>query len=97
MPSQPPEECANCGAPIPRHAKACPECGADERTGWRENEATRYDGLDLPDSAFDDDETATASSRRRGRPNPRVNGLPWYWWLVGLALVLALILGALPL
>lgn len=48
----PPEECANCGAEIPRHAKACPECGADERTGWRDESV--YDGLDLPDAAFGD-------------------------------------------
>lgn len=45
--SRPPEECANCGAPIPPKAHACPSCGADERTGWRD--ASVYDGLDLPD------------------------------------------------
>jgi hypothetical protein len=42
-----PDNCANCGAEIPRHARACPECGADETTGWREQSI--YDGLDLPD------------------------------------------------
>ena len=47
-----PAECANCGAAIPRRARACPECGADERTGWRENDATRYDGLDLGSVGF---------------------------------------------
>jgi hypothetical protein len=73
----PPDECANCGAPVPRHAKACPACGADERTGWRETSI--YDGLDLPG----DDET-----EKRG---PKaVNGLAWYWWI---AVVLALLLG----
>jgi predicted nucleic acid-binding Zn ribbon protein len=46
--SQPaPTECAICGAEIPRNAHACPECGADEQTGWREQ--SLYDGLDLPD------------------------------------------------
>ena len=74
-----PRECANCGTEIPPGAKACPECGADERTGWRETSV--YDGMDLPDSAFDD-ETAN-----RPTPKPRVNGLPWYWWLVALALL----------
>ena len=29
MPPLPPEECAQCGATIPRHARACPECGAE--------------------------------------------------------------------
>jgi hypothetical protein len=62
----PPEECANCGAAIPRKARACPHCGADERTGWRETSV--YDGLNLPDSAYDD-----------GPRPPRRQGLAWYW------------------
>ena len=41
-----PDHCAICGAEIPHAARACPECGADERTGWREQ--SLYDGLDLP-------------------------------------------------
>lgn len=84
----PPTECANCGTAIPRKAKACPECGADERTGWRENEDTRYDGLDLPESAYTDDSTPEAPSRRAGRDGP-----PWYWIAVGLILAALLILG----
>ncbi|MFH1023540.1 MAG: hypothetical protein V1809_09135 [Planctomycetota bacterium] len=35
-------------AAVPERAKACPECGADEKTGWSPD--TLYDGLDLPDS-----------------------------------------------
>jgi hypothetical protein len=34
---------------------ACPECGADENTGWNE-EASRLDGLGLPDDEFDHDQ-----------------------------------------
>lgn len=85
----PPEECANCGAAIPRHAKSCPNCGADERTGWRENEHTRYDGLDLPAPAFDDE--GAAAPGRRSPDSRRVNGIPWYWWCVGVALLLLLV------
>jgi hypothetical protein len=70
---QPPEACANCGAEIPRQAKACPECGADERTGWRD--ASPYDGVDWPESDADQ------PTRRE------VNGLAWYWWVVGVALL----------
>lgn len=87
----PPDECANCGAAIPRTARACPECGADERTGWRENDDTRYDGLDLPDSAFADD-SAPQPARR-----PLRRGIPWYWYVVGILLLASLILGALGL
>ena len=82
MSRPPPAECAQCGAPIPRHAKACPECGADERTGWRE--ADPADGLDLPASAYDGD----SGTRPAGRPAPhRVNGLAWYWFVLAAALI----------
>ena len=88
---RPPEECANCGAAIPRNAKACPECGADERTGWRENAESIYDGLDLPDEAFAD-ESKPGSAMRRQRERS-VNGIPWYWWCVGVALAFILVFG----
>ena len=89
-----PSECANCGAAIPRRAKACPECGADERTGWRENDITRYDGLDLPDSAYiDSDETEAAVAPRRGPRRTLRAGLRWYWLVVAFALFAALVLG----
>ena len=83
-PDSAPSECAQCGAAVPRRARACPECGADERTGWRE--ASPYDGLDLPDSAWDD-----SRAPERSGP-PRVNGLAWYWWLAGALLLASLLL-----
>ena len=43
--------CPVCGADVPRGAKACPECGACEKSGWNQD---RYvDGLNLPDENFD--------------------------------------------
>lgn len=86
-PAKPPPECAQCGAAIPPRARACPECGADERTGWRETDP--YDGLDLPESAFRDDGDAPPQ-----RPAPQVNGLAWYWWLAAALLLALLVLGA---
>jgi len=75
----PPDECANCGAAIPRGAKSCPECGADERTGWRETSV--YDGLDLPG---DENESA--------RPRiARINGIAWYWWGIGVVVLVVLV------
>src|SRR4051812_28311870 len=38
-----PETCPVCGAAVPTGARACKECGTDERAGWDE-EKTRYDG-----------------------------------------------------
>ena len=79
--AEPPSECAQCGASIPRRARACPACGADERTGWRET--SLYDGLDLPDAAWQDED----EDGKPQRPRRRVNGLAWYWWLAALALM----------
>ena len=76
----PPDECANCGAAIPRRARACPECGADERTGWRDT--SLYDGLDLPDSAFDD---GAAGAARPSGPRAAFRAV-WFW--IGLAAAL---------
>ncbi len=67
-----PEECAICGAAIPSGAHACPECGADERTGWREQSV--YDDLDLPD-------TEPVSMRRKP-------GSALFWKVTGLVLLL---------
>src|SRR5689334_14693693 len=79
----PPSECPVCGESVPRGAKACPGCGADERSGWND-EATRYDGLDLPDAAFADEHTERAARRAHGR------GL---WLAVAVGLLVLLILG----
>lgn len=83
-----PHECANCGADIPPGAKACPECGADERTGWRETSV--YDGLDLPDDESE-------PRRAHGRTSRDVNGLRWYWWCAGVAILLFFALAVLAL
>ena len=81
----PPETCANCGAPIPRNARACPACGADERTGWAEQSI--YDGLDLPE---DDTEREQSTLSRQHRQSGQ-----WLWWFVGVFLILMLILAIL--
>ncbi|MGC4074973.1 MAG: zinc ribbon domain-containing protein [Nibricoccus sp.] len=87
-----PSECPVCGADVPPNARACPECGADERSGWND-EDTRYDGLDLPDSAFED-KTLSAPDKRRAS-TPQINGIALHWWLLALLLLAILILGAL--
>jgi hypothetical protein len=76
-----PAECPVCGEAVPRGARACPGCSADERSGWDEA-ATRYDGLDLPDAAFED-ERAPAPVRR-----PAQNKI----WLVVTVLVLLMVI-----
>ena len=77
-----PAECAVCGAAIPAGARACPACGADERTGWRE--PSLYDGLDLPDEAFAGD-----------RPEPDRNsgrqGQTRIWQIVALIMLAVIV------
>lgn len=68
--------CPVCGGLVPRKAKACPECGACEKSGWSEDRY--YDGLDLPD---EDD---------RGRA-PRVghSGRERFMWIVTVVVLIA--------
>ena len=81
----PPDECAHCGTAIPRDARACPECGADERTGWREQSI--YDGLNLPGEDGHRERPAAYDPARR-----RVNGLKWYWSVVAALLLIIWVL-----
>lgn len=78
-----PETCPVCGAAVPRNARACPECGADERSGWNEDD-TRCDGLDLPDEAFND-----ARTPRRATPRTTLHPV---WIVAAILTLLALIL-----
>jgi hypothetical protein len=76
---EPPETCSNCGADLPLNAKACPECGADDATGW--SEQARYDGLDLPDENFDYNDFVKREFAGGGKPAlPR--GVSRFWWMV---------------
>lgn len=83
----PPEICPNCGAEVPPNAKACPECGSDDLTGW--SEQARYDGLDLPDDKFDYDDFV---KQEFGGEETVRRGIRWYWWLVAIAVVIGLLL-----
>ena len=88
---QAPNTCPVCGATVPANAKACPACGADERSGW-DDEQTRYDGLDLPDDSLNYDETL----RDEGlKPRAVPKGVPIFWWMVGLIVIGVLIAAAL--
>lgn len=84
---RPPSECPVCGVEVPSNARACPECGADERSGWNEDD-TRYDGLDLPESAFTDEN----DDQSKKTPIKRVSV---FWWIVGFGLIVILALLAL--
>ena len=81
-----PEVCPHCGAEVPPGAKACPECGSDELTGW--SEEARYDDLNLPDKNFDYDDFV---KREFGRERAVPRGIHWFWWLVTILVIAGLI------
>ena len=82
-----PERCPVCREPVPFGALACPECGADHNTGWREN-ADAYDGLNLPDDDFHYDDFVKREFESRVKPA----GLKMVWWIAGIVLIAAFIL-----
>ena len=75
-----PEICPVCGEDVPRGALACPKCGADHNSGWRED-ASSYDGVDLPED-FDYDEFA----QREFGGDPKRSGIHALWWLTAIVL-----------
>jgi hypothetical protein len=82
----PPEICPHCGALVPRKARACPECGSDEQTGWSERAAAQR--LDLPDDEFDYDEFVREEFGGRDRGSRlRPRGIKWLWWVVAVLLL----------
>ena len=80
-----PKVCPVCGEDVPRPALACPECGADHTSGWRED-AEAYDGTDLPEDAFNYEEFVNqefGSSRR--------SVIKTVWWITAILVVAAFI------
>jgi hypothetical protein len=80
-----PAVCPVCGEEVPRNAAACPQCGADHKSGWRED-ASSYDGVDLPDE-FDYDEFVQSEFGDDRRPG----GISTVWWLTALLVFAAMI------
>ena len=83
----PPETCPICGAEVPPKARACPECSADEQTGWSEKAESQR--LGLPDDEFDYDEFVKEEFGAENKVRPR--GVSWFWWGAALLVLLALL------
>jgi hypothetical protein len=81
-----PDNCSVCGEDVPRGAAACPECGADHLSGWRED-ADTTGGLDLPDEEFNYDEFVKKEFGNEVKPE----GISWAWWAAAVAALLAFI------
>ncbi len=76
--------CPNCGAEVPATARACPECGADEKTGWSDN--TIYNGTDIEDP--DEFDYEDWQRRELGTQRPSIG---WGWWVVAVGLLVLFI------
>lgn len=83
-----PATCPVCGEDVPPGAPACPECGADHNSGWREG-ADTYDGASLPGEDFDYD----GFVREEFGAGPRPRGVKTIWWIT--AIILAAVLAGL--
>jgi hypothetical protein len=85
-----PEVCPVCGEDVPRGALACPECGADHESGWREG-AEIHDGLNLPDDEeeFDYDEFL----QKEFGSSPKPEGVKTVWWVTAIVLILLAVAG----
>lgn len=79
---EPPDVCPVCGEDVPRGSLACPECGADHNSGWRED-AERYDGLDLPGDDFDHDDFV----QREFGSGVIPPGLKTIWWITAIVVL----------
>jgi uncharacterized membrane protein YvbJ len=84
---EPPETCPNCGADVPRNARACSECGSDETTGW--SEQAKYDALDLPDDSFDYDEFV---KQEFGPKKSLATGRKFFWWIAAIIVLVMFII-----
>jgi hypothetical protein len=82
-----PEVCPVCGEAVPRGARACPECGADHNSGWRED-ADLSGGLDLPDEDFDYNEFVREEFGSSIKPT-RIKTI---WWITALIVLAAMAL-----
>jgi hypothetical protein len=87
----PPEVCPICGAEVPPKARACPECGADETTGW--SDKAHAGNLGLPDEEFDYEEFVKEEFGT-GRARPR--GIGWFWWVVAIVALILISIFLLP-
>lgn len=74
--------------------KPCPGCvkksvpKASKKHSWEHSKS--QDGLDLPDDEFDYDDFV---AREFGKAPHRQTGIPWYWWVVAIILLVGMITG----
>ena len=74
-----------CGEEVPANAKACPECGACDKSGW--SEELHASGLNLSDEDFDYEKFVSEEFEGGAKKS----ATQWVWLAVGVILFLILI------
>jgi len=87
-----PEICPNCDCAVPAGARACPECGADESTGWSPGARCDRLGIRDPDEEFD---YGAFVKTEFGPRKPGRRGPGFFWTLTAVVLLLAVLAWAL--
>ncbi|RYD21707.1 MAG: hypothetical protein EOP88_10475 [Verrucomicrobiaceae bacterium] len=86
--------CPYCGCEA-RVGKPCPGCVKKDKKAkpkkrlWEQDKA--HDGLNLPDDEFDYDEFV---AREFGKSPHKELGVKWYWWALGVVVLVAMAAGA---
>jgi hypothetical protein len=81
----PPSICPVCSADLPPNAKACPECGACDKSGWSEDASG--DGVGLPDEDFDYDKFLAEEFGGGAKKNGRER----FWWIAAVFVLIAFV------
>ena len=83
--------CPFCGSDV-QVGKSCPGCAKTakkpRRRLWQQDKSKG--GLDLPDDDFDYEKFV---ANEFGKAPHRELGVKWYWWLLGVALLVAMLTG----
>ncbi|MDQ3314839.1 MAG: zinc ribbon domain-containing protein [Verrucomicrobiota bacterium] len=82
---RPPEVCPVCHDEVPANALACPQCGADHNSGWRED-ADEND-IAAPDDEFDYEKFVREEFGTPLKPA----GIKTVWWITAMLLAIALL------
>lgn len=81
--------CGNCGTEVKASARSCPECGADDETGWRDA-YDRFHSVPGVDDDFDYDEFV--ENEFGDKPKLKPKGMKWWVWVTAMLVIVALLL-----
>ena len=77
------------GKPCPGCAKKSKPAATRKKRSWEQDKSC--DGLDLPDEDFDYDDFVAREFG--GKPHRQI-AVKWYWWILGVILLILMTVGA---